>query len=77
MGDPGKAAGNLRKHKVSFTEAATVLGDFLGTTASDPTPTTLPANTDTLPSGCPIGADFRWSLMQNAAEGFGSSALEN
>ena len=34
--DPGKAAGNLRKHKVSFTEAASVLGDFLGTTASDP-----------------------------------------
>ena len=34
--DPGKAAENLRKHKVSFTEAATVLGDFLGTTASDP-----------------------------------------
>ena len=34
--DPGKAAGNLRKHKVSFTEAATVLGDFFGTTASDP-----------------------------------------
>jgi len=34
--DPGKAAENLRKHKVSFAEAATVLGDFLGTTASDP-----------------------------------------
>ena len=34
--DPGKAAENLRKHKVSFNEAATVLGDFLGTTASDP-----------------------------------------
>ena len=31
--DPGKAAGNLRKHKVSFTEAATVFGDFPGTTA--------------------------------------------
>ena len=34
--DPGKAADNLRKHKVSFTEAATVPGDFLVTTASDP-----------------------------------------
>ena len=34
--DPGKAADNLRKHKGSFTEATTVLGDFLGTTASDP-----------------------------------------
>lgn len=34
--DRGKAAGNLRKHKVSFTEAATVFGDFLGTTAPDP-----------------------------------------
>jgi uncharacterized DUF497 family protein len=34
--DPGTAADNLRKHKVSFTEAATVLGDFPGTTTSDP-----------------------------------------
>jgi len=34
--DPGKAADNLRKHKVSFDEAVTVFGDFLGTTASDP-----------------------------------------
>jgi len=34
--DPGKAADNLRKHKVSFTEAVTVLGDFLAITASDP-----------------------------------------
>ena len=34
--DPGKAADNLRQHKGSFTEATTVLGDFLGTTASDP-----------------------------------------
>ena len=33
---PSKAAENLRKHKVSFNEAATVLGDFLSTTASDP-----------------------------------------
>ncbi len=34
--DPRKAAENLRKHKVSFREAATVFGDFLSTTASDP-----------------------------------------
>ena len=34
--DPGKAAENLRKHKVSFNEAATVFGDDLGITASDP-----------------------------------------
>jgi uncharacterized DUF497 family protein len=34
--DPNKAAENLRKHQVSFTEAATVLGDFLGTTVPDP-----------------------------------------
>jgi hypothetical protein len=27
--DAGKAAANLRKHKVSFNEAATVFGDFL------------------------------------------------
>jgi uncharacterized DUF497 family protein len=34
--DANKAARNLRKHKVSFNEAATVFGDFLGTTAADP-----------------------------------------
>ena len=34
--DPGKAARNLRKHNVSFNEAATVFGDLLGTTVSDP-----------------------------------------
>jgi uncharacterized protein len=33
--DPGKATGNLRKHKVSFNEAATVFGDFFGATAAD------------------------------------------
>ena len=31
-----KAAENIRKHKVSFTEAATVFGDFLAATMSDP-----------------------------------------
>jgi hypothetical protein len=34
--DARKAAANLRKHKVSFHEAATVFGDFLSITASDP-----------------------------------------
>jgi uncharacterized DUF497 family protein len=34
--DPLKAAGNLRKHNVAFTEAATVLGDDLGITVPDP-----------------------------------------
>ncbi len=34
--DRGKAAENLRKHKVSFHEAATVFGDSLGITAADP-----------------------------------------
>jgi uncharacterized DUF497 family protein len=34
--DANKAAENLRKHKVSFTEAATVFGDFISTTAVDP-----------------------------------------
>ncbi len=34
--DPSKAAANLRKHGVSFNEAATVFGDFLGATAVDP-----------------------------------------
>ena len=34
--DSRKAAANLRKHKVSFNEAATVFGDFLSITVSDP-----------------------------------------
>jgi uncharacterized DUF497 family protein len=34
--DARKAVENLRKHKVSFNEAATVFGDFLSTTAADP-----------------------------------------
>ena len=34
--DPGKADGNLRKHGVSFHEAATVLGDALSMTYHDP-----------------------------------------
>ena len=34
--DPSKAAENLHQHEVSFNEAATVFGDFLGATASDP-----------------------------------------
>ena len=34
--DPRKAAKNLRKHKVSFAEAATVFSDPFSVTASDP-----------------------------------------
>jgi uncharacterized DUF497 family protein len=34
--DSDKADENLRKHQVSFSEAATVLGDALGVTAPDP-----------------------------------------
>ena len=34
--DPKKAAQNLRKHGVSFHEAATVFGDLLSTTVADP-----------------------------------------
>lgn len=34
--DPQKAEQNLRKHKVSFAEAATVFGDSLGVTVSNP-----------------------------------------
>ncbi len=33
---PAKAAANLRKHKVSFDEAATVFADFFSVTAPDP-----------------------------------------
>ena len=34
--DPRKAEQNLRKHGVSFREAATVFGDSLSETVSDP-----------------------------------------
>jgi uncharacterized DUF497 family protein len=34
--DSRKAAVNLSKHRVSFNEAATVFGDFLSITATDP-----------------------------------------
>src|SRR5258708_14986517 len=34
--DEDKAEGNLKKHKVSFTEAATVFGDPLSVTFPDP-----------------------------------------
>jgi len=34
--DVAKAAANLKKHKVSFTEAATVLGDSYSITVPDP-----------------------------------------
>jgi uncharacterized DUF497 family protein len=34
--DPAKAAANLRRHKVSFTEAASVFLDPLALTFSDP-----------------------------------------
>jgi uncharacterized DUF497 family protein len=34
--DPRKAAKNLRKHKVSFAEAATVFGDPPSVTVRDP-----------------------------------------
>lgn len=34
--DPNKAAGNLRKHKVTFEEAATVFEDIHSVTIADP-----------------------------------------
>ena len=34
--DPKKAATNLRKHKVSFSEAATIFSDMLSVTMPDP-----------------------------------------
>lgn len=34
--DPAKAASNLRRHRVAFTEAATVFADTLSVTISDP-----------------------------------------
>jgi uncharacterized DUF497 family protein len=34
--DPKKAKSNLRKHRVSFEEAATALGDPMAATGADP-----------------------------------------
>ena len=34
--DPGKVANNLKKHKVSFEEAASVFGDPMAYTFADP-----------------------------------------
>jgi uncharacterized DUF497 family protein len=34
--DPTKAAANLKKHGISFSEAATMLSDSLGVTVPDP-----------------------------------------
>ena len=34
--DPKKEAKNIRKHKVTFSEAATVFGNTLSTTVADP-----------------------------------------
>lgn len=34
--DPGKAAANLKKHKVSFEEASAALADPLAITGADP-----------------------------------------
>lgn len=34
--DPKKAKSNLRKHRVSFKEAATALGDPMAATGADP-----------------------------------------
>jgi uncharacterized protein len=65
--DPNKASGNLRKHQVSFTEAASVFGDLLATTQF-PIPTTPATN---------IGSS-RWVYpIRTARSEFGSSALES
>jgi len=34
--DPNKARSNLRKHKISFEEAVTALGDTMAATGTDP-----------------------------------------
>ena len=34
--DPGKAAANLKKHRVSFHEATSIFGDPFSVTISDP-----------------------------------------
>jgi uncharacterized protein len=36
--DPQKAKANIRRHRVSFEEAATVFGDRLSVTIDDPDP---------------------------------------
>jgi len=55
--DPKKAQSNLRKHKVSFEEAATVLSDPMAATGGDPQ-TIRSENFGILPLACQNGVVF-------------------
>ena len=72
--NPRKAAENLRKHKVSFQEAANVFGDFLSTTASDPDHSAEEHRYITI--GLLNRGRLLMALMRNPANGFESSVLE-
>ena len=75
--DPVKAAQNFRKHKVSFNEAATVFSDFLGATVADPDHSVDEHRYITVQWADHLGVGCLWSLMRSAANGFGSSVLED
>lgn len=54
--DSAKAAGNLKKHGVSFQEAATVFGDRLSVTIEDP-------QSDSEQRFVTVGESFRGRLL--------------
>jgi hypothetical protein len=68
--DPRKAAVNVRKHGVTFEEAATVFGDRLSVTIL----TTRLVNSASCFSACRIVGGSLSLLMPSGATRFGSSA---
>jgi uncharacterized DUF497 family protein len=73
--DPKKAAKNFHQHRISFNEAATVFGDSLGTTVSDPDHSLAEDRYITV--GCPVAAVSSWSPIRNVENGFVSLAHGN
>jgi uncharacterized DUF497 family protein len=61
--DPKKALRNLRKHKASFHEAATIFADGL----RFPIPIIPSTNTDTSLSAGQVSGGCSWSLMPTTA----------
>jgi len=69
--DTQKAAANLRKHKVSFNEAATVFGDVMSATIPDPDHSTGEHRSITIGLSGIVSSS---SLTRNALAGSGLSA---
>jgi hypothetical protein len=72
---PRKAADNVRNHKVTFTEAATVFGDDLSATVYDRI--IPPSKAAISPWAYPIVAVCWWSATPSGAPGFTLSVRES